>query len=75
MNIFTERVFQKCMDTGMSIGLVMKDMDLAQGHQVNGTPTIFINGHRVQGVENAAKLREANPTSRKKRAIGLICVD
>jgi protein-disulfide isomerase len=49
--------FQKCMESGMSVGLVLKDMDLATANQISGTPTLFINGHRIQGVDSAAKLR------------------
>jgi predicted DsbA family dithiol-disulfide isomerase len=60
--------FQKCVDAGMSVGLVLKDMDLAASFQVNGTPTVFINGHRVGGVESAAKLREMIAQARKEAA-------
>jgi predicted DsbA family dithiol-disulfide isomerase len=60
--------FQKCIDAGMSVGLVLKDMDLAASSQVNATPTVFINGHRVGGVENAAKLREMIAEARKEAA-------
>jgi protein-disulfide isomerase len=47
---------EKCMSNGMSVGLVLKDIDLADANQVNATPTVFINGHRLLGVESAAKL-------------------
>jgi protein-disulfide isomerase len=57
--------FQKCIDAGMSVGLVLKDMDLAASFQVNATPTVLINGHRVGGVENPAKLREMIAEARK----------
>jgi predicted DsbA family dithiol-disulfide isomerase len=60
--------FQKCVDAGMSVGLVLKDMDLAGSFQINGTPTVFINGHRVGGVESAAKLREMIAEARKEAA-------
>jgi len=60
--------FQQCMDNGMSVGLVLKDMNLAEVNHVNGTPTLFINGHRLEGVENAAKLRELIAESRKESA-------
>jgi len=33
---------------------------------VNGTPTFFINGRRVEGVENASKLRELIVTARER---------
>jgi len=60
--------FQKCTDTGMSVGLVMKDMILAESSQINATPTVFINGHRMKGVESAAKLRELIAGARKEAA-------
>lgn len=63
--------FQKCMDNGMSVGLVLKDIDLAEENQISGTPTLFINGHRVQGVESAAKLRELIAEARKEAAAAL----
>jgi protein-disulfide isomerase len=52
------KAFQACLDNDMSLGLVLRDMDLAAVNGVNGTPTLFINGHRVQGVKNAAQLRQ-----------------
>lgn len=58
--------FQKCIATGMSIGLVLKDMDLAEANGINATPTLFINGRRVQSVENAAKLHELIAEARKE---------
>ena len=57
--------FQRCMSNGMSVGLVMKDIDLAEANQVRGTPTIFINGHRLQGVESDTKIRELIAEARK----------
>ena len=42
----------------MSLGLVLRDMDLAASHNVQGTPTLFINGHRVPGVQDADQLRQ-----------------
>jgi protein-disulfide isomerase len=60
--------FQKCTDAGMSVGLVMKDMNLAESSQINATPTIFINGHRMKGVESAAKLREMIADARRETA-------
>lgn len=58
--------FQQCMDQGMSVGLVLRDMNMADANQVQGTPTLFINGRRIQGVENAAKLRELIEQARKE---------
>ena len=42
----------------MSLGLVLRDINLANSNRVNATPTLFINGHRLQGVKDAAELRE-----------------
>jgi predicted DsbA family dithiol-disulfide isomerase len=56
----------KCLANGMSVGLVLKDLNVAESYQINATPTVFINGHRVQGVENAAKLREMISEARKE---------
>lgn len=50
--------FRKCLNSGMSVGLVLRDMNLADTYEVRATPTLFINGHRVLGVENSEKLRE-----------------
>jgi len=60
--------FQKCTDAGMSVGLVMKDMNLAESNQINATPTVFINGHRIKGVESAGRLREMIADARKEAA-------
>ena len=60
------KAFQKCLDEGLSVGLVLKDVNLAESNQVNGTPTFFINGRRVEGVENASKLRELIVTARER---------
>jgi protein-disulfide isomerase len=60
--------FQKCLNAGMSVGLVLKDMNVAESYQVNATPTVFINGHRLKGVDSAAKLREMIAEARKEAA-------
>lgn len=52
------KAFQSCLDNEMSLGLVFRDMDLASANEVTGTPTLFINGQRAQGVKDAAQLRE-----------------
>jgi protein-disulfide isomerase len=62
--------FQQCMDNGMSLGLVLRDMQLAEKFQVTGTPTIFINGRRVQGVEHAQALRELIQAARGGTSAG-----
>lgn len=55
----------KCLANGASVGLVLKDLNVAESYQINSTPTVFINGHRIQGVENAEKLREMIAEARK----------
>ncbi len=60
--------FRKCMGAGMSVGLVIRDMNVAEANQINATPTVFINGHRLQGVESAAKLRELIAEARREAA-------
>jgi protein-disulfide isomerase len=60
----------KCLTTGMSVGLVLKDLNVAESYKINATPTVFINGHRIQGVQNAAKLREIIAEARKEASEG-----
>jgi len=50
--------FQSCLENEMSLGLVFRDMSLASANEVNATPTLFINGHRVAGVKSADDLRQ-----------------
>jgi protein-disulfide isomerase len=52
------KAFQQCVDGGMSLGLVLQDINLATASHVEGTPTLFVNGSRAQGVGSAAELRE-----------------
>jgi Thioredoxin len=54
------------MDNEMSLGLVLRDINLASSLNINGTPTIFINGHRLQGVKDADQLRELIAEARKE---------
>jgi protein-disulfide isomerase len=58
--------FERCILNSMSLGLVLRDLNLGEANQVTGTPTLFINGHRVQGVENAARLRELIAEARRE---------
>lgn len=52
------KAFQKCVESGTSLGLVLQDTSLAAALNVEGTPTLFINGDRVSGVQSTAELRE-----------------
>jgi protein-disulfide isomerase len=49
--------FQTCIDSEMSLGLVFRDMNLATAHNIQGTPTLFVNGRRIPGVRDADQLR------------------
>ncbi len=62
--------FQTCLDNQMSLGLVLRDMNLASSHDVSGTPTLFINGHRLQGIKDAAQLRELIAAAIKETTAG-----
>jgi protein-disulfide isomerase len=64
------RAFQQCMDNGLSVGLVLRDVKLANLNEVNGTPTLFVNGRRVQGAADSAKLREIIAKARNELATG-----
>ena len=50
--------FKTCLDNEMSLGLVFRDMNLASANNVEATPTLFINGHRVSGVKDSAQLHQ-----------------
>lgn len=49
--------FRSCVENDMSLGLVFHDINLAKANGVNATPTLFVNGHRVEGIKDAAQLR------------------
>lgn len=44
------------MEDQASIGIVLRDMNLAANNQINGTPTLFINGRRLTVVKDKAEL-------------------
>jgi len=50
--------FRTCIDNEMSLGLVFRDMNLATTHNIQGTPTLFVNGRRIPGVRDADQLRQ-----------------
>ena len=49
----------------MSLGLVLRDINLGTSNQINGTPTLFINGHRLQGVSDSFQLSQLITEARK----------
>ena len=60
------QVFRKCMNDGMSLGVVMRDKDLGATNKVSATPTLYINGRRIEGVENASRLRALVAEARRE---------
>jgi protein-disulfide isomerase len=50
--------FHQCVDEGFAVGRVNKDIELGKRFGVHATPTLFINGTKVEGVRDAAQLRE-----------------
>ncbi|HCU79873.1 MAG: hypothetical protein CL789_04405 [Chloroflexi bacterium] len=43
------REFRSCLDEGRSSAVVQQDAELASEMGVNATPTVFINGEKVEG--------------------------
>ncbi|HEX7359449.1 MAG TPA: thioredoxin domain-containing protein [Bryobacteraceae bacterium] len=68
--------FQSCLDNQMSLGLVLRDINLASDNKIDATPTLFINGKRVQGAVDANELKrlidEAQSNSHDKGGSGAI---
>jgi protein-disulfide isomerase len=52
-------VFRKCVDQDMSLGVVIRDQDLAQRAGVIGTPSIFLNGEQIPRALDAPRFHEA----------------
>ncbi len=50
--------FKECVDRQMSLGVVLRDKDLATHSGVTGTPTIFVNGRIIPGIGNAAEFHK-----------------
>jgi predicted DsbA family dithiol-disulfide isomerase len=70
INSLDQRAFQSCMDNELSLGLVFRDMNLAAANDVNATPTLFVNGHRISGVKDAAQLRGVIEDAAKEASSG-----
>jgi protein-disulfide isomerase len=51
--------FKTCMDRQMSLGAVIRDRDLGTRVGITGTPTLFLNGERLNGIRSAAELHSA----------------
>jgi protein-disulfide isomerase len=50
--------FHQCIDEGFAVGPVAKDVELGNKYGVHATPTLFINGTKVEGVRDAAQLKQ-----------------
>ena len=50
--------FKECMDRQMSLGVVLRDKDLAQHSGATGTPTVFVNGSMIPGMGGAAEFHK-----------------
>jgi hypothetical protein len=68
--------FQSYLDNQMSLGLVLRDINLASDNKIDATPTLFINGKPVQGAVDASALKrlidEAQSNSQSKDGSGVI---
>jgi protein-disulfide isomerase len=62
--------FKNCLDNELSLGLVFRDENLATANNVNGTPTLFVNGRRISGVKDAADLRMIIDQAEAQRTTG-----
>jgi protein-disulfide isomerase len=52
--------YQNCLDDALSVGMVIRDTSLGTANRVTGTPTVFVNGRRLQqGVRDSSDLRAA----------------
>lgn len=49
--------FDQCVDTGRHAARVRAESDVAAAKGVYSTPTVFVNGERVEGVPGSAELR------------------
>jgi protein-disulfide isomerase len=49
--------FHDCVNEALTMGPVNKDVELGKRFGVQATPTIFVNGTKIQGVRDAAELK------------------
>jgi protein-disulfide isomerase len=50
--------FHSCVERGLTMGPISKDVALGKRFGVRSTPTFFVNGFRVEGFRDAAQLKE-----------------
>ena len=58
------KAFHECVDRGLTVGPVLKDEELGRKEGVHATPTIFINGTRIEGIRDAAQLKQLIASAR-----------
>jgi protein-disulfide isomerase len=58
--------FQSCIAGQESLGLVLRDLDLAAAYNVTAVPTLFLNGLRVVGVKDSNQLAALVNEARKQ---------
>ena len=51
--------FGVCLERQMSLGAVIRDRELGTRLGVTGTPAVFVNGRRVEGIRDGAGLHAA----------------
>ena len=51
--------FSTCLDSGIQIIRVQRDIDSGKAAGINGTPTSFINGTKIEGAVPYGMLQDA----------------
>jgi protein-disulfide isomerase len=54
---FDMQAFETCRTSKETSGLVDSDLQFGWSQEITGTPTMFINGHRIDGVSTAGVLK------------------
>jgi protein-disulfide isomerase len=61
--------FRACVDEGLSMGPVSKDVELGKRFDVHATPTFFINGIKVEGIRDSVQLKRLIAQARSGQLI------
>ena len=54
-----QKMFRTCIENQMALGTVLKDINVAAIAEIKGTPTVVINGRRLEGLRSATELHTA----------------
>jgi protein-disulfide isomerase len=65
-NTVDMKSFQGCINNELSLGLVFRDVNVAAANNIQATPTLFINGHRIPGVRDSNELRQLIAEAKKE---------